>query len=100
METLIKKYKESSLLMRILLVLPIAVLVMFYGLPAIFDNETKKRKKVDNKDKQLAKDIAKAEKESSSREGEISRLEKEKAEQLGNLENEDPAAFHNRRKKK
>ena len=100
MEKLIKKFNESSLLVKTLLLVPIILLACFYGLPDLFNGEERKRKKVDSKDAELDKKIDKTEQESASHKGEVSRLEKEKSEQLDNLENEDPAAFHNRRNNK
>jgi hypothetical protein len=100
MDKLIKMFRESSLFVRALLILPIILMAAFYGIPALLNREESKRKKVDKKDQGLDKEISKAKKESSVHEGEVSRLEKEKAEQLETLNREDPISFHNKRKKK
>lgn len=100
MEKLIKKFNESSLLVKALLLVPIIFVACFYGLPDLFNGEERKRKKVDSKDAELDKKIDKTEQESASHQGEVSRLEKEKSEQLESLKRDDPAGFHNRRKKK
>ena len=86
--------------MKALLILPIILITMFYGFPELLNREAGKRKKVDSKDAELDKEFDKAEQESAVHEGEVSRLGKEKSEQLDKLKNDDPAGFHNRRKKK
>jgi hypothetical protein len=99
METLITKYKGSSLPVKVLLLVPFLVLAMLYGLPYILSREAHRRKKVDDKDKKIAKDLERSLAETFRHVGEVSRLEKEKAEQVNSIDREDPASFHNRRKK-
>ena len=92
-------FEESSLLVKALLILPIVFLALFFGMPELFSGDERRRKKTDDKDDELDKKKDKAEIKAAGHQGEINRLEKEKQEKLGNLKNEDPAAFHNRRKK-
>lgn len=101
MGKLIQKYTEtSSFWVKFLLIFPIALLAIVYGIPQFLQSNKKKRDQTDSKDKSLGSQINKVEKESSRHEGEVSRLKKEKQDALEKSEGEDAASFHNRRKDK